>query len=784
MRRRMNWEDGVGQASSGRQWRPPGGARVGSPYRGTVDVIRVYYSSRDFTAIRVRDLSGMELSAVGRGSLNGIEAGTRMEMSGTWVRSKYGLQVDVGNVSIISLDQSLGYVESLITHCPKAERDEIGPILRDIYRVFGETMELSIRDGSAFTHPDCDAGNLLNRRIQRLAEEKRERDIRMATLAELHQMGINSVIAERLMEWYGLDAPDIVGTFPYEVAMETMGISLKVADNIAKKRDIPYDTAVRTRLLIAFALEVIMNEGHCFVPQQSFITGAADLVRKLDTNIFYDPVELRASVGKAIRSCEQDRVIVIDSRNRVYPFKCHEAEETISRNVVVRMDSSSVVGRMRLPLLPTEDGDVSAAITDVAGRVGIDYSDRQLDAVRAAVMNPISIISGGPGTGKTTICRAIVDVFEAAKMTVHLCSPTGRGARRLSESVDREASTIHRLLEFLPQSGEWRRNPLNQLACDALIVDEMSMVDVLLFKALLDAMPGVGRVVLVGDHDQLPSVGPGRVLRDLMESDIAPLTILDRIFRQAEGNDIVAVAHQVRNGIVPILPVLPDDVSSHGCWFVDEEDGDSIVSRLPHLMTLLADSRGVNPSDIQVLTPMRKGPLGTEILNIQLQEIINPPVRGGRDCRYRGMTFRTGDKVMQTRNDHQNEIYNGDIGRVVSSQSDGATVLFDGGQEVHYTGSLLDGLDHCWASTIHKLQGSEFPVGIILMHPSHSRMLRRNLLYTGVTRCTEQAVILGRMTAVTQAVDDNREQARCTSLAERIRDFNRVMRDRPDPLAQ
>jgi len=734
--------------------------RVGDDYGGTVEVLRSYYASESFNVLNVREIGGRKLNIVGSKVLQGILPGSKLDIKGTWVRSKYGMQVDVHHVTIVSFDPNAGFVESLLSHCVKDERERLDPILREIVRIHGDGAREILMSG---TYGGTDEERRCARRLADVLEIKEQKDRRMAMLARLHRLGLSGPVAERMWTAFWDDAVDVLEAFPHEVALEIPGIPFSVADRIAFTHGVEYDPFTRIKTVVRHACDLASENGHCFVDRDILVEGVLRILASSPTTGIPPGEDPTVYVQRAISSSEGSGIVVMDSSRRVYPYACDEAEEVIARNVAVRMSSRS---RGRTGLHANPDRLVEMVTADAP----VEYSPEQVMAVRAALDNPLSIITGGPGTGKTTVCRAIVRCFESAGLRVSMCSPTGRGAKRLAESVDRDASTIHRLLEYRPDDGTWGRNCLDQIGAGAVIVDEVSMVDVHLLRALLDAMPGVARVVFVGDSDQLPSIGPGRVLWDMMDSGCVPTTVLSTIFRQSGDNDLVPVSHAVRTGGTPSIPSLSRPVSVDvGCWMSECSDPISARDSIHGLMVEIGTAMGIDPGDVQVLTPMRIGPLGTVNLNLVLQEALNPQRPGDRECRWGGSTFRIGDKVMQTRNDAHSEVYNGDMGVVVEIARSGIAIDFQGIGEVGYAGSQLESIEHCWAVTCHKSQGSEFDAGIVIMHDAHRRMLRRNLLYTALTRFSKLAVVVGKRSAVRQAVLDAREQVRCTTLGERIR---------------
>src|SRR6185295_6198470 len=416
------------------------------------------------------------------------------------------------------------------------------------------------------------------------------------------------------------------------------------------------------------------------------------------------------------------------------------------------------------------DIDADRALAWLAEREGIELASQQREAIRRGLSSRVLVITGGPGTGKTTLVRGLVRVLTKKGRRVALAAPTGRAAKRLSEATGMEASTLHRLLEFDPRSRSFQRGDDRPLEAEVTIVDEASMIDAQLAWSLVRAIPDRGRLILVGDVDQLPSVGPGRVLSDLIRSEAADVVRLTEIFRQAERSAIVVNAHRVNRGLMP-LATLPAG-GDNDFFFIERRDPAEILATVEHLVAeRIPASFGLDPSEIQVLSPMNRGPLGTESLNAQLRARLNPTgpslARGGRE-------LRVGDKVMQIRNNYDLEVWNGDLGRVASVDEEEfrAVVSFEG-RSVDYDAATLDELQLAYACTIHKAQGSEYPCVIVPLHSQHHLLLQRNLLYTALTRARRLAVLVGEPRALAAAVDNRRGEPRFSRLAERLRELTR-----------
>ncbi len=432
---------------------------------------------------------------------------------------------------------------------------------------------------------------------------------------------------------------------------------------------------------------------------------------------------------------------------------------------VARAIGKLTSGGHPLPAVPEAE-----ALAWVEQRIGLQLAPTQQEAVRAALREKVLVITGGPGVGKTTIVRAILEVFSARRQRCGLCAPTGRAAKRLSEATGREAKTIHRLLEFEPALGGFKRDANTPLDIDLLVVDETSMVDVVLLNQLLRAVPVHACVVLVGDVDQLPSVGPGRVLADLIESRVVPVVRLTEIFRQAGQSWIVRAAHAVQQGELPAsAPAGTGDF-----YFVEAATPQVVLDRIVAMVRERIPARfGLDPlRDVQVLTPMNRGELGAQALNLHLQQVLNPP-RGEPQIQRFGWTFRPGDKVMQTANNYVKEVFNGDIGRVVSIEEIDSEVVVDfEGRLVAYDFGELDELTLAFACTIHKAQGSEYPAVVIPLHTQHFVMLQRNLLYTAITRGRRLVALVGNRRALEIAVGRQDDSRRYSALCRRLRESN------------
>ncbi|HMJ16702.1 MAG TPA: ATP-dependent RecD-like DNA helicase, partial [Polyangiaceae bacterium] len=559
----------------------------------------------------------------------------------------------------------------------------------------------------------------------------------------LQTHGASAALAARIFRHYGERSADIVQRFPYRLALDVRGVGFKTADRLARSLGIAGDHPERAQAGALHELNALADQGHVYAPRPALVERAANML-EIDA----------AHVESALDALWASGRIVIED-DAVYPARLHAAECALAANVVRLLQSP---GRVLYGL--------EGALARFEQQSGVELAPEQRRAVEASAQHKLVVITGGPGVGKTTIVRAIVSVLEQSRLSFQLAAPTGRAAKRLSEATRREASTIHRLLEFDPRSGTFTRKSENPLTSDALILDEASMIDLPLAAAVLDALSTAARLVIVGDADQLASVGPGAVLRDLLNSRIVPSVALSEVFRQAQDSRIVLNAHRLNRGEMPETAGADDPGAD---FFViprkDPQQAAEVVSEL--VTTRIPRRFGFDAvSDIQVLCPMHAGAAGTVALNTALQATLNPR---GPSLDAHGQKFRVGDKVMQTKNDYQREVYNGDIGRIanVDPEERSLVVRFEG-RDVEYEDSDLQALVLAYATTIHKSQGSEYPAVVIPLLTSHFVMLSKNLVYTAVTRAKKLCILVADPRALKLALAEDRREERLTRLAARI----------------
>ncbi|MBO5282169.1 MAG: ATP-dependent RecD-like DNA helicase [Lachnospiraceae bacterium] len=604
------------------------------------------------------------------------------------------------------------------------------------------------------------------REIAQQMEEKRElRD----ALIYLQQFGISNTLALRIYDTYGMTLYGIMKENPYRLAEDIHGIGFRIADEIAGRIGIHTDSDYRIRSGVFYTLLQSTGEGHCYLPMEVLLKRAGALLGVAEENI-----------RPQLDNLMMDKKLVIKG-DRVYASSYYYGE----------LNCANMLHQLNLPMRQ-EQQHVRQAIDRITEEIRIRLDELQYRAVLEAIQNGLFILSGGPGTGKTTTINTIIRYFEREGYDIFLAAPTGRAAKRMTEATGFEARTIHRMLELNgavsdedKRSIRFEKNEENPLEADVVIIDEMSMVDLQLFQALLKAIAPGTRLILVGDVDQLPSVGSGQVLRDIMQSEAFPTVVLQKIFRQAGESDIVVNAHHINRGEQIAL-----DNKSRDFFLLERSDVNVIYK---HMIQLIREKLPpyvhATPYDIQVLTPMRKGSLGVEVLNGILQQYLNPPDDSKREHMTGETIFREGDKVMQVRNNYQLEweivsrygipvdkgmgVFNGDMGRILEIRESASELVveFDEGRRVTYPFALLEELELSYAITIHKSQGSEYPAVILPLLAGPKMLFNRNLLYTGVTRARSCVTILGSSETVRSMIDNVSENRRYTSLDQRIREL-------------
>lgn len=707
-------------------------------------VERVVYQSEEsgWGVLRVSRENGITATAVGR--LHGLQPGERVRLTGSWEEDrKYGKQFRV--LSYLSLLPQT--VDGIRRYLGSGLVPGIGPVMAErLVAKFGlDTLEVIDNEPAKLSRVRG-IGPKRSRRIQRAWREQRA--VRDA-MVFLQSHGLSASHAIKVCRTYGDAAVQVVKNNPFRLAEDVFGIGFSTADRIANSLGIPEDAPQRAQAGLLFTLGRAAEQGHVFLPRDRLL----ELAREL---LSVDDSLLSAALDELIR-CEA--LVSTDSGTdaAVYLPQLHAAEVGIA----------SRLRELSLAELERPSIHVDRALAWVEERQHLRLAEFQRQAVRSAIVHKVQVITGGPGTGKTTLVRSLVRIFARKGLRLSLCAPTGRAAKRLAEATGEQAKTIHRLLEFDPRSGDFQRTAEARLDTDAVIVDEASMVDTPLAYHLLQALPDGARLILVGDVDQLASVGPGKVLEELIRSGRLAVTRLTEIFRQAEESRIILNAHRVHRGE---MPELPDEGRQSDFFFFHRQEPEEVLETLLHLVTeRVPRGFGIDPlNDIQVLTPMRRGLLGAENLNLELQRLLNPTGRGSEGLR----RLRDGDRVMQIRNNYDLEVFNGDIGRVtrITERERQLQVTFDG-RAVTYHFDDQDELVLAYACSVHKAQGSEYPCVVMPLHTQHYVMLQRNLLYTAVTRAAKLLILVGDRRALGVAVRNDRQQDRHTRLAELLRSW-------------
>jgi exodeoxyribonuclease V alpha subunit len=696
------------------------------------------------------------------GNLPSLTPGETLRLQGTWTHhKKYGDQFQVERYESVAPATLTGIQRYLGSGLIKG----IGPVFaRRLVDAFGvETLRV-IEEEPARLRTVEGIGPLRVQRITTAWEE--QKDIREVMLF-LQGHGVSSAYAVKIFKAYGQAAIATVKANPYRLAQDIYGIGFKTADRIARNLGIPSDSPLRAQAGILHVLHELADEGHVFAPE-------ADLLRQAEATLEIPRGLLEGAITDLTRE-EQVVAEEVPGKGRgIYLKPLHVAEEQVARRLH---------DLLRAPRLPIRI-DVERALEWVEGVTRLHLAPQQREAIRMALCQKALVITGGPGTGKTTILRCIIQILEKKGVRIHLASPTGRAAKRMSEATGREAMTIHRLLEWSPARGGFQRGAQRPLETDLIVVDEASMIDIPLMNSLLRAIPLMATLVLVGDADQLPSVGPGAVLRDILDSGRVPAVRLTEIFRQAEQSRIVRNAHRVNRGEFPDLsrPPRGEECDFH---FLPEEDPEGLQKLIVDLACRRLPARyGLNSiEDIQVLTPMHRGVIGAAQLNAALQEALNPPRAGGLEVMRGGRVFRAGDRVMQIRNNYDKEIYNGDIARIgrVDPEEQEVVVHMDG-RSVIYDFSELDELTLAYAVTVHKSQGSEYPAVILPVHTTHYPMLQRNLLYTAITRARRLLVLAGTKKALALAIKNDATLRRFSRLVDRLAGLEPPAEENRQPL--
>jgi exodeoxyribonuclease V alpha subunit len=711
---------------------------------GLLEKITYYNQENDFLVAKLQEKGKRGLTTI-VGRLAGMNPGESLKLTGEWVyNKKFGEQFKVESYEMTAPSTVHGIQKYLGSGLIKG----IGPLMAErIVDQFGlDTLEVIEKKPERLSEVD----GIGPKRIAMITKAWEEQREVKGIMIFLQGHGVSAAYSAKIYKQYGPHSIERVKENPYRLARDIHGIGFLRADQIAQHLGIDRNSLIRANAGLLYVLGELTEEGHVYYPQTELIRKAREML-KVDPEI----------ISKALTELSEEREIFIEDlgegRKAVYLIPFYLAEKGVAEGLKRLKDAPSTIR----PIHPEK------AIEWVQGRLGIELAEKQKEAILLAARSKVLIITGGPGTGKTTILTAILKIFQQLKLRIFLAAPTGRAAKRMSEATGWEAKTIHRLLEYAPQKGAFKKDQGDPLEADGVVIDEASMIDTVLMYHLLKATPSQAHLILVGDVDQLPSVGPGNVLRELIDSGLFTVVRLKEIFRQARESMIVVNAHRVNEGEFPIVKG-GDQGESADFHFIEEENPEKILDRI---LTLCRESLpgryGFHPiRDIQVLTPMYKGIIGATHLNDELQKDLNPhglPVTLG------SRTFKLGDKVMQIVNNYEKDVFNGDIGWVSKIDQEEREIRIDfDGRSVPYEFSEVDEIVLAYAISVHKSQGSEYPAVILPVTTQHFLLLQRNLIYTGMSRARKLVVLIGTSKALAMAIKNNQPQRRFTHLSRRL----------------
>jgi exodeoxyribonuclease V alpha subunit len=714
--------------------------------QGVVERVTFHNADNGWAVLKVQVRGRRGLATV-VGGIARVAVGENVEAVGDWVEDRdYGPQFKATALRCLPPGTAEGIEKYLASGLVKG----IGPhMARKIVEAFGERTLEVIDQSPTFLREVKGIGP---KRIQRIRVSWQEQKAVRGIMVFLQSHGVGVAKAARIYRTYGDQAVEAVRANPYRLASEVWGFGFQTADELAAALGVDRASPYRARAALLHTLQQLSQKGHVGYPETAVLEQTAQALPEMPREVLEAAAAAECHNGDLVREPGGDEPWL-------YLKGLFLAERTLALNLRKLAEGDH-------PLPP---GDPAPVLARVEQQMGLELAPSQRRAVAEAMRRKVLVVTGGPGVGKSTIVRGVLEAFAGRGLRCGLCAPTGRAAKRLSETTGREAKTIHRLLEFDSALGGFKRDAANPLDLDLLVVDEASMVDVSLMHQLARAAPRRACLVLVGDVDQLPSVGPGVVLRDVIESETVPVVRLTEVFRQAGRSWIVRAAHAVLGGAVPeSAPPGQGDF-----YFVEASTPEAILDRLLTMVRERIPRRfGLDAlRDVQVLTPMNRSALGAEALNRRLQEALNPPGPGKAEVERFGCRFRAGDKVLQTRNNYQKEVFNGDVGRVqaIDAAEGELTVDFDS-RPVVYDFSELDELKLAYSLTIHKGQGSEYPAVVIPLHMQHFMMLQRNLLYTGLTRGKKLVALVGERQALDAAVRRQDTARRCSALARRLRE--------------
>ncbi len=716
-----------------------------SKIKGILEKIVFKNSETGFIVAKVRLEDSSLVTIVGNAFE--LQCGESLEITGKWVLNKnYGQQFEIESIRTVEPATITGIRNYLGSGLIKG----IGPVMAERIVSHFKLETLKILDEEPKRLKEI--GGIGRKRINLILESwKKHKDIREVMIF-LQSLGISSTYAMKIYNNYGDNSINVIKVNPYRLSEDIFGIGFKTSDKIALRTGIGKDSLFRIKAGITYILEEAENAGHCYYPHQELIEAAESFLGTEMANINSALVELE----------KENKIIVMkDDEDKVYLTSIYNAEEYVGKKIMEILYNEEKTGESKKDNLPD-------LIRELSAEDKITLDQIQMKAIEKAVTEKMLVITGSPGTGKSTILNFVIKIFEKRNKSFLLGAPTGRASKRLSETTGREAKTIHRLLNYNPKLNKFIKNEKEPVEADVIIIDEASMIDIRLMKNLLLAVRPETKIIFVGDIDQLPSVGPGNVLSDIIGSGTVPVIELKRIYRQESESLIIYNAHKVRDGQFPFI----GKPKNNDFFFIEKNEPEEVVNLILDLLTKrIPGSFNYHPLfDIQVLVPTNKGVVGVNNLNARIQNILN---YNGQRIPKEPMQYRLNDKVIQLKNNYEKDIYNGDIGIIngIDMETEEITVNFDG-RNVSYGFFELDEISLSYAISIHKSQGSEFKCVIIPLLTSHYMLLQRNLLYTAITRARELVIIVGSKKAIGMAVNRNNVERRYTNLKDRLRSLS------------